>query len=71
MKRMESEGERAGARSEAGAKEEKEVVVQKEYVVEAHPVLEELKSINVEQISPIEALNLLYEMKKKVGESHL
>ncbi|MDI6886188.1 MAG: DNA mismatch repair protein MutS [archaeon] len=69
LKRMESEAERAGARSKEGEKEEKEVVVEKEYVVEEHPVLEELKSINVEQISPIEALNLLYQMKKKIGGS--
>jgi DNA mismatch repair protein MutS len=65
LKRMESEGERATEKSGEGA-QLKEVVVQKEYVVQEHPVLEELKSINVEQISPIEALNLLYEMKKKI-----
>jgi DNA mismatch repair protein MutS len=64
---MESEGERAGERREAGEEEEeKKVVVEKEYVVQEHPVLEELKSINVEQISPVEALNLLYQMKKKI-----
>jgi len=29
-----------------------------------HPVLDELRSIDLEQISPLEALNLLHEMKK-------
>ncbi|RZN33370.1 MAG: DNA mismatch repair protein MutS [Methanophagales archaeon ANME-1-THS] len=66
LKRMESEGERATKKSEGRVQEEKEVVVKKEYVVQEHPVLEELKSINVEQISPLEALHLLYEMKKKL-----
>jgi DNA mismatch repair protein MutS len=68
---MESAGEQAKEKSdeEARIKEEKAVVVKKEYIAQQHPVLEELKSINVEQISPIEALNLLYEMKKKLGGS--
>ena len=61
LKRMESEMER-----ERIEDSEKKVVVKKEYVVQEHPVIEELKTINVEQISPIEALNLLYEVKKKL-----
>ncbi|MHC1611285.1 MAG: DNA mismatch repair protein MutS [Candidatus Methanospirareceae archaeon] len=60
LKRMESETERERGESEA------KVVVKRE--VREHPVVEELRSLNVEQISPIEALNLLYEMKKKTGE---
>jgi DNA mismatch repair protein MutS len=69
LKRMESAGEQAKEKSdeEARRKEETAVVVKKEFVIQQHPVLEELKSINVEQISPIDALNLLYEMKKKLG----
>jgi DNA mismatch repair ATPase MutS len=45
-------------------KKKAEVETKKEYVVQPHPVVEELKSINLEEISPIEALNKLYEMKK-------
>jgi DNA mismatch repair protein MutS len=63
LKRMESEVERAGERTE---EREKNVVVKKEYVVQDHPVIDELKTLNVEQISPIEALNLLYEVKNKL-----
>ena len=37
-----------------------------EHVVQPHPVVDELKSINLEKISPIEALNKLYEMKKRI-----
>jgi DNA mismatch repair protein MutS len=65
LKRMESEVERAEERTE---EREKNAVVKKEYVVQDHPVIEELKTLNVEQISPIEALNLLYEVKKKLGD---
>jgi len=63
---MESEAERAGA-EEPKEEHEKNVVVKTE--VREHPVIEELKSIKLEQISPIEALNLLYELKKKIGGS--
>ncbi len=59
LKRMESEMER-----ERIDESEKKVVVKTE--VREHPVVEELKALNVEQISPIEALNLLYEVKKKL-----
>jgi DNA mismatch repair protein MutS len=59
LKRMESEIER-----ERSEESEKKVVVRTE--VREHPVIEELKTLNVEQISPIEALNLLYEVKKKL-----
>ncbi len=66
LKGIESEVEKEGLkRNVEGEKEEKEVEVKK--VVQEHPVIEELKSINVEQISPIEALNKLYEMKKICG----
>jgi DNA mismatch repair protein MutS len=61
LKRMESEMEREHGDEESG---EKKVIVKTE--VREHPVIDELKALNVEQISPIEALNLLYEMKKKV-----
>jgi len=66
LRRMESEVEKEGLKSKAeGEEEEKEVEVKTEYVVQEHPVVEELKSINLERISPIEALNKLYEMKKR------
>jgi len=61
LQRMESEIERERGDKESG---EKKVVVKTE--VREHPLIEELKTLNVEQISPIEALNLLYEMKKKL-----
>ncbi len=68
LKGMESEVEKEGLKREVeGEDEDKKVEVKK--VVQEHPVIEELKSINVEQISPIEALNKLYEMKKKTSES--
>ena len=66
LRRMESEVEKEGLKREEGGEEEKKVEVKKEYVVQTHPVVEELKSINLEHISPIEALNKLYEMKNKV-----
>ncbi len=68
LKRMESEVEKGGLKREVERGEEEknvELKVKKEYVVQTHPVVGELKSINLEQISPIEALNKLYEMKKK------
>ena len=69
LRRMESEGGKEELkRKEEGEEEEKKVEVKvkmkKEYVVQSHPVVDELKSINLERISPIEALNKLYEMKK-------
>jgi DNA mismatch repair protein MutS len=64
LQRMESEVERSVARKEERVKEEKKVEVKKEYV--PHPVLEELKTLNLETISPLEALNTLYEMRKKL-----
>lgn len=39
------------------------------YVVQSHHVVDELISINPEKISPIEALNKLYELRKKIGGS--
>jgi len=73
LRRMESEVEKEGLRREVKRGEEEENVelemkVKKEYVVQPHPVVDELKSINLEQISPIEALNKLYEMKKRITE---
>jgi DNA mismatch repair protein MutS len=69
LTRMESEIERASAiaRTQHHEEEErdKEVIVVKTEVRE-HPVLDELKMLNVEQISPLEALNLLHAMKKKL-----
>lgn len=40
--------------------------VTKEFVVQSHPVVEELKLLNLEKTSPIEALNKLYDLKEKV-----
>jgi DNA mismatch repair protein MutS len=59
LMRMEREVE-----TESRSKEVKNVDVKKEYVV--HPVIGELEAINLEKISPIEALNTLFEMKKKL-----
>jgi len=58
LRRLENEVEKEGLKRKA------EVETKKEYVVQLHPVVEELKSINLEEISPIEALNKLYKMKK-------
>ena len=66
LKRMESEVGKGGEGRERKEEEEKKVETKKEYVVQPHPVVDELKSINLEKISPIEALNKLYEMKKRI-----
>ena len=69
LRRMESEvGKEGLKRKEEGEEEEKkvEVKMKKKYVMQTHPVVDELKSINLERISPIEALNKLYEMKKSI-----
>ncbi|HJH26455.1 MAG TPA: DNA mismatch repair protein MutS [Methanophagales archaeon] len=66
LKRMESEVRKGGEGRERKEEEEKKVETKKEYVVQTHPVVDELKSINLEKISPIEALNKLYEMKKRI-----
>ena len=63
LQRMEREAGRAGSSAEERAPAP---LVEKEIVVQEHPVLEELKTINIEQISPIEALNLLHEVQKKL-----
>jgi DNA mismatch repair ATPase MutS len=65
---MESEVVKGGEGRERKEEEEKKVEVKtkKEHVVQTHPVVDELKSINLEKISPIEALNKLYEMKKNL-----
>ncbi|HDS45455.1 MAG TPA: DNA mismatch repair protein MutS [Methanomicrobia archaeon] len=63
LQRMEHEAERAGTGAEERAPAP---LVEKEIMVQEHPVLEELKTINIEQISPIEALNLLHEVQKKL-----
>lgn len=64
LMQMEREVETESGRKEEGDKELKRVEVKKEYVV--HPVIGELESINLEKISPIEALNKLYELRKKI-----
>ena len=63
VKRMESELASSKARADEGGER---VIVQKEVVLQDHPVLEELRAINVERISPIEALNVLHELKQKL-----
>jgi DNA mismatch repair protein MutS len=65
VKRMEHELASANERAKAGGER---VIVQKEVVLQEHPVLEELRAINVERISPIEALNMLYEVKQKLQQ---
>jgi DNA mismatch repair protein MutS len=64
--RMEREVENEGGKKDEGERGVKKEEVKKEYVVQTHPVVEELQAINLEKISPIEALNKLYEMKKMV-----
>ncbi|MBA5942761.1 MAG: DNA mismatch repair protein MutS [Methanophagales archaeon] len=59
LRQMESEGKKKEV-----AVVEKEDLVPEHQHLHQHPVLKELKSVDVEQISPIEALNLLYEIKK-------
>jgi len=73
LKRMESEVGKGGEGRERKEEEEKKVEVKtkKEYVVQPHPVVDELKSINLEKISPIEALNKLYEMKKRITQEKI
>lgn len=66
LRRMESEVGKGGEGRERKEEEEKKAETKKEYVVQPHPVVDELKSINLEKISPIEALNKLYEMKKRI-----
>jgi DNA mismatch repair protein MutS len=67
LRRMEREEERVKQRKEEGKEDEeveKSVEQEKEYVT--HPVVDELKLLNLEKTSPIEALNKLYEMKEKL-----
>ena len=71
LKRMESEVVKGGEGLERKEEEEKKVEMRKEYVVQTHPVVDELKSINLEKISPIEALNKLYEMKKRITQEKI
>jgi DNA mismatch repair protein MutS len=66
VKRMEHELAITTERAKAGGER---VIVQKEVVLQEHPVLEELRAINVERISPIEALNVLHEVKQKLQRS--
>ena len=61
LERLERGSVEEGVKKEVG-----EVVVKKDYVVQEHPVVEELKLLNLERVSPLEALNKLYEMKKKI-----
>ena len=61
----EEEGEEEEGEEEEG-EEEEEAKATKERVVQEHPVVAELKSLNLERVSPIEALNKLYEMKRKL-----
>ncbi|MFZ2071580.1 MAG: DNA mismatch repair protein MutS [Halobacteriota archaeon] len=66
LRTMESEEARREQKKNEGEEKEveKRVEVKREYV--AHPVVEELKSLNLEKISPIEALNKLYALKEKL-----
>ncbi len=66
---MEREVEKESERKDEGERGVKKAEVKKEYVVQTHPVVEELRAINLEKISPIEALNKLYELRKKIWGS--
>ena len=35
---------------------------------ETHPLVDEIKELDVDSLSPLEALNKLYELKQKAGE---
>ncbi|NAT11337.1 DNA mismatch repair protein MutS, partial [ANME-1 cluster archaeon AG-394-G06] len=64
--RMEREVEKESERKDEGERGVKKAEVKTEYVVQTHPVVEELRAINLEKISPLEALNKLYELRKKI-----
>jgi DNA mismatch repair protein MutS len=64
-----SEGERKERRSDAAAKLKQKPVVQLTFFEEKrHPVVEELMGLNVMALTPIEALNLLYQLQAKAKE---
>jgi DNA mismatch repair protein MutS len=67
LMRMEREVENESGKKGEDEKGVKKVEVKKEYVVQTHPVVEELRAINLEKISPIEALNKLYELRRKLA----
>jgi DNA mismatch repair protein MutS len=66
----EDEGERKSRREQAAQKLRKQPAVQLTFFEERkHPVVEELLGLNVLALTPIEALNLLYQLQAKAKES--
>jgi len=63
LKRMEDE-DKDKAKDEDKTPHETERRVEVRYVTEEHPVVEALRSLDIDKIAPIEALNKLYELKK-------
>ncbi len=63
LKRMEDE-------DEDKAPHETERRVEVRYVTKEHPVVEALRSLDIDKISPIEALNKLYELRKAVTDNN-
>jgi len=61
LKRMEDEDK---------APHETERRVEVRYVTKEHPVVEALRSLDIDKISPIEALNKLYELRKAVTDNN-
>ena len=66
LMRMEREVEKESERKEEGESGVNKEEIRTAFMIQTHPVVEELRAINLEKISPIEALNKLYEMKKKL-----
>ncbi len=63
LKRMEDE-------DEDKAPHETERRVEVRYVTKEHPVVEALRRLDIDKISPIEALNKLYELRKAVTDNN-
>jgi DNA mismatch repair protein MutS len=55
----------SGKQTLGGRKSKKEAVQQMQLFVEKSPVLEELSSLEIDSLSPLEALTKLYELQKK------
>ena len=59
----------SGKQAQAGSKRiKKEAVQQMQLFVEKSPVLEELSKLEIDSLTPLEALTKLYELQKKVKE---
>ncbi len=66
---LESDSRNAGGRSIKGRHKAKEAAQQLPLMVLKSPVLEELGKLDIDSLSPLEALTRLYELQKKLNES--